>query len=366
MLLCKFTLHELVKMIVKVFVGFLAFAAFVATVELTPSRFVPANDTNVTSFRLPNDTVPEHYYVSLTTDVHDDGTPEFSGRVSITVRVIEETSVITLHYRQLTVTRMDLYNYSNPTEPELIEEDIEPILIEEFEFLRIRTTATLAANQLVLVVITYNNTLRDVNTGFYRSFYNATHGERNWLAPTVFEGIDARHAFPCYDEPGLRASFTIEIKHHMSFHAISNWPANSVVPEYDENGNRTNNSITTFQRTYGMITHLVGFTVSNFTFIERGNQRVYARSEVIANGEADFALNAGIRTLEVCEQLWGVPYTLPKVTQIAVPDLTFTATEEWAFLKYREEALLFNNRTSTLRNQEAILRSMGFVYSVSF
>lgn len=345
-------------MLLKVFVVIVLFVVFS---EQTSTGFVPAINSEITTFRLPNDTVPIHYYLSISTDIHDNGNSAFSGQVRITIRAIEATSVITLHYRQHIITRINLYNYTDaPVEPELIEEDIDPILIEEFEFLQIRTSDPLVANQQYIVEIAFNNTLRDDNSGFYRSFYNTTQGDTVWLAATQFEATGARHAFPCYDEPLHRATFTIDIEHDRSYNAISNWPVDTIIPVIG-----TDKYISTFVETYPMPTYLIGFIVSNLTYVERGSQRVYATPDAVQTGQADFPLDNGILLLEACEELWGVPYSLPKVYQVAVPDFAAGGMEEWGLLTYREEVLLFNNVTATLRNEENVLRLIAHEFAVS-
>ncbi|KAF2887986.1 hypothetical protein ILUMI_18187 [Ignelater luminosus] len=73
-----------------------------------------------------------------------------------------------------------------------------------------------------------------------------------------------------------------------------------------------------------MTTFTLAFAVCDYDAtgkIER--QRVYANSEAIKNGEADYALQTGIKSLKLLEEFTGIDFVLDKLDQFSVPNAYF-------------------------------------------
>src|SRR5207302_3156480 len=64
--------------------------------------------------------------------------------------------------------------------------------------------------------------LNDKLHGFYRSQYTDTAGKSHTLATTQFEATDARRAFPCWDEPALKAVYKVILIIDQNLTAVSN------------------------------------------------------------------------------------------------------------------------------------------------
>ena len=84
-------------------------------------------------------------------------------------------------------------------------------------------------------------------------FYSRT------LLTTKFQPTDARKAYPCLDEPDLKATFNITMVHPTEYKALSNMPVESSVVNGGWN-------ITVFGKTVKMSTYLIAFIVCDFEY----------------------------------------------------------------------------------------------------
>lgn len=107
----------------------------------------------------------------------------------------------------------------------------------------------------------------------------------------------------------------ISVRHHSTYHAVSNMPIESISPP-----DNFDIVTTTFRRITSMQTYLVVFTISDFVFVEDTTvvppQRVYARESLISAGDAELAMKVSPEILEFCEEYFGINYTFPKMDQV--------------------------------------------------
>ena len=98
----------------------------------------------------------------------------------------------------------------------LVEKDGAPVDIFNIdydldrEFIVVNLNAGLEAGKNYVIRIHYTAYLKDNLKGFYRSVYkDRTTGEEEYIAVTQFQPTDARRAFPCFDEPGIKATYEV-------------------------------------------------------------------------------------------------------------------------------------------------------------
>lgn len=126
-----------------------------------------------TGYRLPNETVPETYDISLTTRI-DQSNFDFLGTVQIKVFVVNTTRQITVHARQLTINEIQLYGETGSS-IDLLPWNYNVVT----EFLTIPTKSiNLEKGKRYRLIIYYTGVLRTDNAGFYRSSYLNVNGTK--------------------------------------------------------------------------------------------------------------------------------------------------------------------------------------------
>lgn len=195
---------------------------------------------------LPLTITPIHYNITLQPDMdtfHVNGTSEIEARVT------EETDYIILHAKNMTIATFKVKDYTVKR----------TFYYEENDFFVAQMTTPLSGG-VVVMCLTYSYTLTATELdGFYNSSYDLPNGDKEVLATTQFEPTNARRAFPCFDEPAMKANFTISIVHSTEYHAVSNMPIDSVKRVYGGGW-----ACTKFKTSVRMSSYLVAFVVSKF------------------------------------------------------------------------------------------------------
>lgn len=69
---------------------------------------------------------------------------------------------------------------------------------------------------------------------------------------------------------------------------------------------------------------------------------------------AEYALKIAGKILRHYEDFFGIEYPLPKMDMIALPDFNAGAMENWGLITYRETAMLYDERSSSISNKQRV------------
>ena len=198
------------------------------------------------------------------------------------------------------------------------------------------------------IKIDYSAPLTDSMMGIYPSYYEVN-GVKKELIGTQFETTAARQAFPCVDEPEAKATFSLALKfdEHDGEIAIANMPEVKV-----ENG------IHYFEKSVRMSSYLVAFAFgemqSKMTKTNDGVKIGVFATKAHKPKELDFALDIAKRAIEFYEDFYQTKYPLDHSWQLALPDFSAGAMENWGLVTYREAYLLLDPDNTTLEMKKMV------------
>lgn len=281
-----------------------------------------------------NEVNPVHYALHLEPDLK---AWTFSGRIEIMLEAEKAVKEITLNAKELSFLSCTVQTEQGLIECPFSQDDRKEIL-----------SITLP-NEMLGAITTSINFIGEINNrmvGLYRSRYLAQ-GETRYCAVTQFQENDARRVFPCLDQPLKKATFAVELVIPEPLAAISNMPVE------DESPAGEGRKQVRFGQTPKMSTYLLFIGVGEFEFIKDETDGMLRAAAMPGMAKhARLGLEFGKKALLFCEDYYGVPYPLPKLDLVAIPDFASGAMENWGAITFRENLLLhYSNTTSKAGTQ---------------
>ncbi|XP_047471486.1 aminopeptidase N-like [Penaeus chinensis] len=303
--------------------------------------------------RLPRTLKPLHYLVKLQPFIN--GNFSISGYVELEMEVLEPTSSIILHMADI-ITKNETVKLWGLEEGRSIRVRAQEYICE-YQFYVARLEEELERGERYALAMEFVGHLRDELYGFYRLSYRDADGNNQYLAVTQFQPTHARRAFPCFDEPALKATFEVHLARETWMTSLSNMPLAETRPVEGQEGWMWDR----FERSVPMSTYLVAFVVSDFVHInatvdDRVLLRVWAREATLE--DAKHASEIAAKILRFFEEYFGIPYPLKKLDIVALPGLT-SDMENWGLITYRENSVLYNAESPITGDKSSMIEAVA-------
>jgi puromycin-sensitive aminopeptidase len=289
---------------------------------------------------LPVEVRPIKYRIHLSPNLSEF---TFSGEETVDIEISQATSQIVLNAAELEIQEAYLLHAGQQIPAQSISLDAD----EETATMTFPTSLPTGTMQLFM---RFTGILNDKLRGFYRSEYALPDGTKRVMATTQFEAPDARRAFPCWDEPAHKATFEISLTIPSGLTAISNMPIVGETPQ----GSGT--KLVRFGESPIMSTYLLALMVGEFECVEAQAEGTLVRVWTTPGKKEQgrFALDVSCRLLTFYHGYFGIPYPLPKLDLIAIPDFAAGAMENWGAITYREVALLVDPAHSSAATKQRV------------
>lgn len=288
---------------------------------------------------LPTNVKPTHY--DLRFEPHLEEAIEFDGSAVIDLDVSEDTSSITLNALDLNIITIGVGFKSGAT-----IRSSSPTFNAAKQWMTIELGEEVKSGAKLVLKIIFKGSMLHRQNSFYRAPVNGPDGKTSWMGSTHMEPTDARKVFPCWDEPALKAAFTVTLVAEKHLTCLGNM---DVASEVEVTSNGKEKKAVTFNKTPPMSTYIVAFSVGDLKMIETNSfrvpVRVYAASDKnIEHGR--YGLELASRTLSTFEKIFDVNFPLPKMDLIAVPGGQ-GAMENWGLVTFGESLLLVDEKETS-------------------
>lgn len=274
------------------------------------------------SFALPDGVTPKKHIIELTIDPSLD---TFTGQARIEVELNKQTNVLWVNGKNLTTqgASVSWQGRNLPARATAVGG----------EFIGLELDSPIGPGPATISIHYQAKLDESAVAGPYRNKV-----ANDWYAFTTFTPIDARRAFPCFDEPRFKTPWEISIHIKRTDKAFSN--AAQISQADEPNGMK----LVKFAPTAPLPAEVVAFCVGPFDVYEGAPAGHGTPIRVISpKGQRELSKLAAQATVDVLPRLeayTGIPYPFGKLDQVAVPEFKFGAVENPGLITYKSTALL--------------------------
>jgi puromycin-sensitive aminopeptidase len=295
-------------------------------------------------YRLPRTVLPSRYELTLEPDLP---AARFTGECTTEVEVVEATDEILLNAVELEILEAWVEAPGTGGRRIAAEVRLEP----ETERAHLLLGERLTPGGW-FVVTRFQGDLNDQLHGFYRSSFTDDAGVEHRIATTQMEATHARRAFPCWDEPELKAVFAVTLVVDPDLLALSNAFELHRTPLDD------GRVAVQFADTMVMSTYLVAFVVGPMEVtdpLDVGNVPLRISHRPGKGHLTPYAKEVGAFALSYFEDYFGIVYPGGKLDLVAIPDFAFGAMENTGCVTFREVLLLVDPDAVTQPEQQNVV-----------
>ncbi|MFN7916741.1 MAG: M1 family aminopeptidase [Vicinamibacterales bacterium] len=177
---------------------------------------------------------------------------------------------------------------------------------------------------------------------------------REDLLYSIFVPARAHEAFPCFDQPDLKARWTLTLDAPAAWQVVSNAGASEAVAHIDEAGARR--TVTRFAETMPIPTYLFAFAAGDFHVEEtvregRAMRLLHTGVEAgLVARNLDLLFDAHAHALRWLEAYTAIPYPFDSFDIVLIPAFQFSGMEHPGAMFYNAASLLLG--PSATREQE--------------
>lgn len=303
-------------------------------VALLLAGYVPAS-AELDGFRLDPNVAPTFQQIELHLDATE---TDYSGSVRIDISVAEKTNEFAFTAEEMNLDRVFMRGADGEVSLALDRTG-------ELGYVVAKTDPPMEPGDYELE-IEFSKEYNTQAVGLYRMEY-----EGMGYLFTQFEDIDARKAFPCWDEPQYKIPFQLTIDIPEAQVAVTNTP---VREESVTEGRKR----IIYERTKPLPTYLLAMAVGELESVPITGLSVPGRVYTVKGQShlAGFAVETTQPILEALEEYFGSPYPYEKIDLIAIPEYWPGAMENPGAITYSDKILLIDPDAAGVNQKRRLIR----------